>query len=56
MRGHAMTKKTRQTQRNNWVAKYARSVNKSAVHVDKKKALKRGNVKHVKQKIDYLAA
>jgi len=32
--------------KNNPVAKYARKYNKSAVHVDRKKASKRGHVKH----------
>jgi hypothetical protein len=32
--------------RNNLVAKYARTFNKSAVHTDRKKASKRGYRKH----------
>ena len=36
----------------NWVAKHCRTYNKAATHMDRKKALKRGAVKHKRRQWD----
>lgn len=41
-----MKKRDKRERVNNLVAKHARKFNKAAVHIDRKKASKRGHIKH----------
>jgi|MEHZ01.4.fsa_nt_MEHZ011250982.1_49 hypothetical protein len=46
MKGDKAQKETSKAKTKNPVAKHARSFNKAQVHTDRKKAAKRGHIKH----------
>lgn len=49
-------RKSPQPVQNNYVAKYARQFNQAAVHTDRKKAIKKGYLKHKGQGYSQKAA